>query len=359
MRLESIESLRKLKGPVLITGHTGFKGTWLTLLLESQGVEVFGISLEPTENSLYSALNRRGMIHEKFLDICDFESLKFTVSQIEPAVVFHLAAQSLVLESYRNPLGTFKTNIIGTANLLESVNHLKEETTIVSITTDKVYENLNSNHKYSEGEKLKGKDPYSSSKVGAEAAITAWRNMWTVNGSHRICAARAGNVVGGGDLSSDRLIPDVIRSIVNKDNVNIRNPKSKRPWQHVLDPLIGYVYSANALLEGKDFECINFGPTEQSLSVEEVLGIASNEFKGYFRYEVSKITTNNPNLESSYLDLDSTFANKNLKWLPKWDQKEAIIRTFSWWKSVISKEMSAYEACKLDIEDFLNNNSIS
>jgi len=349
MRLESIKKLRKIGRPVLITGHTGFKGTWLTLLLESQDIEVVGISLEPDRSSLYSKLNRKGKIFEKFLDIRDFEILKSTISQIKPAIIFHFAAQSLVLESYRDPLGTFKTNIIGTANLLESVSFLKDETTVVSITTDKVYENLGIMRKYKEDDKLKGKDPYSASKVGAEAVISAWKNIWNINQSHKICSARAGNVIGGGDLSKDRLIPDIIRSITSDSTLKIRNPKSRRPWQHVLDPLVGYVYAANALLEGEIIDSINFGPSEKSLLVEEVLSIVNSEFDNNLKYAVSQNTSRKVDLESKYLDLDSTFAIQNLKWLPMWDQKEAIIRTFTWWNSVISNKISAYEACKIDI----------
>jgi CDP-glucose 4,6-dehydratase len=257
MRLESIKKLRKIGRPVLITGHTGFKGTWLTLLLESQDIEVVGISLEPDRSSLYSKLNRKGKIFEKFLDIRDFEILKSTISQIKPAIIFHFAAQSLVLESYRDPLGTFKTNIIGTANLLESVSFLKDETTVVSITTDKVYENLGIMRKYKEDDKLKGKDPYSASKVGTEAVVKAWKNIWDKNNSHKICAARAGNVIGGGDFAKNRLIPDIIRGIEKNASVEIRSPKSSRPWQHVLDPLIGYVYSAVALIDEVNIEAVN------------------------------------------------------------------------------------------------------
>jgi CDP-glucose 4,6-dehydratase len=353
MRIESINKLKKISRPVLITGHTGFKGTWLTLLLESQGIEVMGISLEPDKSSLYTKLNREGKIYEKFLDICDFEMLKSTIAQIKPAIIFHFAAQSLVLESYRDPLSTFKTNVIGTANLLESVSSLKDETTVVAITTDKVYENLGIMRKYKEDDKLKGKDPYSASKVGAESVISSWKNIWTINQSHKICSARAGNVIGGGDLSKDRLIPDIIRSITDGSTVRIRNPKSRRPWQHVLDPLVGYVYAANALLEGEIIESINFGPSENSLLVEDVLGIASSELNNNFKYTVPQNTSNKVDLESKYLDLDSAFAIQNLKWLPMWDQKEALIRTFTWWNSVISNKMSAHEACKIDIEDLL------
>ena len=193
--------------------------------------------------------------------------------------------------------------------------------------------------------------------MGAESVISAWKNIWNINQSHKLCAVRAGNVVGGGDMSKDRLVPDIIRSVVAKNIVSIRNPKSRRPWQHVLDPLIGYVYSANGLLNGKDFESINFGPTEQSLSVNDVLDIAKKELGKDFKYEILHYIKSNMELESNYLDLNSDFATKNLNWSPKWNQEEALTRTFSWWKSIISNEMSADEACGIDIKDFLKNDS--
>jgi CDP-glucose 4,6-dehydratase len=257
-----------------------------------------------------------------------------------------------VLESDRDPLGTFKTNVIGTANLLESVSFLKDKTTVISITTDKVYDNKGIIYKYKESDKLKGKDPYSASKVGAESVISAWKNIWNINQSHNICSVRAGNVIGGGDLSKDRLIPDIIRSTTSNSKVIIRNPKSSRPWQHVLDPLVGYVYAANSLLAGKIFESINFGPSEDSLCVEEVLSMAKIEFSNNLQYKITQNNDNKIDLESKYLDLD--FATKNLNWSPRWDQKEALTRTFTWWDSVISGRVSARDACKIDIDDFLN-----
>jgi len=351
MREDCIQNLKKLRRPVLITGHTGFKGTWLTLLLESQGIEVIGISLEPNHDSLYTRLDRKGKISEVFLDICDFETTKSNIVQINPSLVFHLAAQSLVLESYRNPLSTFNTNVIGTANVLQSVSHLSEKTTVVAVTTDKVYENHNTLHKYKEDEKLKGKDPYSASKVGTESVVTAWKNIWNVDQSHKICSVRAGNVIGGGDLAKDRLIPDLIRGVTSDHKISIRNPKSNRPWQHVLDPLVGYVYSANAMLQGEDFESINFGPQENSLTVEDVLIIAKQEFGDNLTFEINESLNTKIDVESMFLSLDSSFANNRLNWYPKWDQRAAITRTFSWWKRVLSNEISTQEACKIDITD--------
>lgn len=355
MRFRAFEGLKSLKRPILITGHTGFKGTWLTLLLESHGLEVSGISLSPEPESLYQRLNRKGQIREHFLDIRDFHTLEKTVVSINPSVVFHLAAQPLVLQSYFDPLGTFETNVMGTANLLQSISGLKERTYVVAVTTDKVYENTESVRKYRESDKLQGKDPYSASKVGTESVVTAWDNMWRQDSSHRICSARAGNVIGGGDFSKDRLVPDIIRAIKNKTDLMVRNPKSTRPWQHVLDPLLGYISAVDALTRNVDLKHVNFGPTEDSLSVEKLIQFAKEELGEQLSFTDR---SNNPQekLESGVLDLDSTLANSILGWKPKWNQEEAIRRTFFWWTEVLSKRLSPFDACNNDISDLIRVN---
>jgi len=239
---------------------------------------------------------------------------------------------------------------MGTANLLESVTGLKERSHIVVITTDKVYENTENVRKYIESDKLQGKDPYSASKVGTESVVTAWGNMWRQNSSHRICSARAGNVIGGGDSSKDRLVPDIIRAIQNETEVIVRNPKSTRPWQHVLDPLLGYIYAANALINDVDLRNVNFGPIEDSLSVERLIQFAKEEFGEKISIKVSN-DESRAKLESSLLDLDSSLANSLLGWTPKWNQEEAIRRTFSWWNEVLSNSLSPLDACLSDISD--------
>ncbi|CAN2170564.1 WcaG Nucleoside-diphosphate-sugar epimerases [Candidatus Nanopelagicaceae bacterium] len=352
MRLQAIDKLKNLDRPVMITGHTGFKGTWLTLLLESQGIEVTGISLEPEKDSLYSRLDRTGRIDERFLDIRDFESVNAAVGSIKPSVVFHMAAQPLVLQSYVDPRGTFETNVMGTANVLESISNLSSQSYVVAVTTDKVYENLETGTKFKENDKLKGKDPYSASKVGTESVVAAWKNIWKLNDAHKLCSARAGNVIGGGDFAKDRLIPDIIRGIQARTAIEIRNPESSRPWQHVLDPLSGYVYAAGALLSGVDLEGVNFGPTEKSLSVQSVITIAQQDFPGEVEFVISNSQKNQP-LESGLLDLDASLARTKLGWKPKWSQEEAIHLTFSWWKSIQRGTSSAAEACSRDIAELL------
>jgi CDP-glucose 4,6-dehydratase len=352
MREASLEKLKNLDRPVMITGHTGFKGTWLTLLLESQGIEVSGLSLHPEENSLYSRLERNGKIHENFINICDFDSVNSVIKSVKPSIVFHMAAQPLVLQSYIDPRGTFETNVMGTANILESVSGLKDRSYVVAVTTDKVYENLETGRKFKEEDKLKGKDPYSASKVGTESVVAAWKNIWKTNDSHKICSVRAGNVIGGGDFARDRLIPDIIRGIQDQTTIEIRNPASSRPWQHVLDPLSGYVFAAGALLDEINLEGVNFGPTEQSLSVQSVIDIAEEDFLGQVKFSISTKKTEQT-LESGLLDLDSSLARTKLGWVPKWNQEKAIHLTFSWWKNVLSGVNSAAEACNQDITTLL------
>ena len=348
MQAQALEKLKNLNRPVLITGHTGFKGTWLTLLLESHGIEVTGISLSPQPHALYSRADRAGKIHEKFIDIRDYSSLKSAISSIKPAVVFHMAAQPLVLQSYVDPIETFETNIMGTAYLLESITSLESRCCVIAVTTDKVYQNLETGQKFKEDDKLKGKDPYSASKVGTESVITAWKNIWKIAESHKICAARAGNVIGGGDFAPDRLIPDIIRGIQNKSIVNIRNYESTRPWQHVLDPLLGYMHLAEALLNDADLEGVNFGPTEKSLPVRNVITIAKEEFLETVQFTQPE-KKQKTQLESGFLDLDSTLSRTLLGWEPRWSQETAIRMTFSWWKQVLTGNISPIDACMDDI----------
>jgi len=336
---------------VLITGHTGFKGTWLTLLLEEFGVEVWGLSLEPDKNSLYLRLNRTGLIPEAFIDIRDREKLYPFMERCQPDIVFHLAAQPLVLESYRDPLGTLETNIMGTANIINKAIKLKNLKLIAVITTDKVYENQNLGHRFVETDSLFGKDPYSASKVGAEAVVSAFRSLNDNGSIPKIVSFRAGNVIGGGDYAENRLIPDLIKSIEKNEALEIRNPNSTRPWQHVLDPLSGYIRGAVSAIENGNFESLNFGPTEKSLTVMEVLEISQNSSKYQIRIEIDH--SKKSEKESALLDLDSTLANKLLNWQPTWSQSEAVKLTIEWWSKVLGNQASPSEACIDDIKEFL------
>lgn len=340
-----------LQGPILVTGHTGFKGTWLTLLLESLGVEVVGISLPPTIDSLYSKLNRFGAMKEYFIDITDSKELSKCIFETKPKIIVHLAAQALVLESYKDPASTFKTNILGTVNVLNESFGSSDISIVLVATTDKVYRNDNSGNRFIESDPLEGKDPYSSSKVGAESAISAWQHIRELSGGPRIIAARSGNVIGGGDFSQNRLLPDMVRAALNNSELIIRNPLSTRPWQHVLDPLFGYIKAISSLKTSDSIKAINFGPNGKSLSVFQVLEIAQksnfmSKLRVTFGNEASNI------FEAKALELNATLANSVLEWSPAWSQAAAVEATISWWEDVSSEKLSPSEACQKDI-DFL------
>ena len=231
---------------VLITGHSGFKGSWLATWLNFYGSKICGISLPP-ENpfNLFDNLNIKDKIYEShFSDICNLPELTKIVNSFKPDITFHLAAQPLVLTSYKKPLLTWETNVIGTANLLNALSNLNTNSTLVVITTDKVYENKEWIYGYKENDQLGGHDPYSASKAAVEILVNSWRKSFCQpqkNGRLKIATARAGNVIGGGDWSQNRLIPDSIKALLKKEKIKIRNPHSTRPWQHVLEPLSGYL----------------------------------------------------------------------------------------------------------------------
>lgn len=332
---------------VLITGHTGFKGSWLAQYLKLRDVEIFGLSLNPEENSLYTRLDNSFYAREFIEDIRDLEKLRSIIQDIQPEYIFHLAAQPLVLRSYENPVETFQTNVLGTANLLESSINLKSVKRIVVATTDKVYKNFEDGRKYIETDALEGNDPYSASKVGAEAVVKAWQTLMSSDESKSIISVRSGNVIGGGDFASQRLLPDIIRSYLSGEPVSVRNPNSTRPWQHVLDPIIGYVMAAEVNNESKQLSAINFGPNGDSLSVAEVCTIAKSNLNFNIEFEdpsPSKVH------EANLLDLDSTRAREELMWKNVWTQHEAVSSTINWWKSVLSQEMSADDGCKRDLD---------
>ena len=345
--------LSALAPKVMITGHTGFKGTWLTLLLEKLNFEISGYSLQPEENSLYSMTERRNKIIENFGDIRNLEELDVFINQKKPSIIFHLAAQPLVLESYSNPLWTFETNVMGTANLLEAASRSDSVKAVIVVTTDKVYENLGLKRNFKESDPLRVSDPYSASKVAVESVVDAWRKLYSnKKNSMKIITVRSGNVIGGGDTSANRLLPDLIKKFKTEGDVVIRNPISTRPWQHVLDPLYGYLLAANASLKGEYFATCNFGPLDDSLTVIEVAKIALERWGG----SNSLIEDENPNnLESKFLGLDSSFAQNNFGWKPFWNQSEAVIATVDWWKLVSQEKATPLEACNKEINNFIEH----
>ena len=339
--------IKKSDKPVLITGHTGFKGAWLTLLLENLGLEVVGYSLEAEKNTLFDRLNRRGKINEDFSDIRDFDVLEKFINRVRPEVIFHLAAQPLVLDSYSNPRETFDVNLMGTANVLEAARRVESVKSVLVSTTDKVYKNVENKNRFIESDPLLGKDPYSASKVGVENIILAYQQFSKISDSPTVTALRSGNVIGGGDVSRNRLIPDLIKSFSNDSVAKIRNPNSTRPWQHALDPLTGYVLAANAILSGKKINSINFGPNGEALSVKQVAVIAKSTWGARAEFEVE---AKNDQLEAKNLELDSSFANEELSWEPKWSQENAVIESISWWKSVLLENTAPLDRCNQDIK---------
>lgn len=348
--------LRELPGPVLITGHTGFKGTWLTFLLERLGVPVIGYSLAPEPNSLFDRSNRTGAIPEEFADIRDFAPVYAFIAKHRPSAIFHMAAQPLVLESYEVPRETFETNVMGTVNILDAAFKTDSVEAVVVVTTDKVYRNDNSGRPFVESDALMGKDPYSASKVGAESAVAAWQQISKVFGGPKVVAVRAGNVIGGGDWAEHRLIPDLIRGFMSGGPIQIRNPESTRPWQHVLDPLIGYLMALESVLGGKEIPVLNFGPNLESLPVRRVVELAIQSWPrpakvDFLVPELAEIT------EASNLRLDSNLAFQLLEWKPAWDQSAAVNASIRWWKRVLIDLVSPFDECLVDIEYLLNQMS--
>jgi CDP-glucose 4,6-dehydratase len=316
------------KSPVLVTGHTGFKGTWLTLLLRELGVNVAGYSLKAKANSMFERLRLEGEIPEVFADIRDQVSVRSFLNEIQPSAIIHLAAQPLVIESYRDPKETFEINVMGTANLLQAASEISTIEGILVSTTDKVYKNHNSGRKFVETDPLEGVDPYSASKVATEAVIRSWQNI--LDGKIRLISGRAGNVIGGGDYSENRIIPDCVRAHERKLELTVRNPQSVRPWQHVLEPLSGYLL---ALGFGKELS-YNFGPAEsKDLRVVEVIEILKRRIE--FGYRI--FTETDVPYEAELLSLDSSLAKRELNWRPSYSQESAIELTADWWNAAFEE----------------------
>ena len=328
-----VNDFTALKGSrILVTGHTGFKGSWLTKLFENFGIAFFGLALMPTSNSVYSKLEHKAIVKEKFFDINNFDEVKSWIDFVKPNLVFHLAAQPLVIESYRNPLNTFQTNVMGTVNLLEAIRRAEIDCSVIAVTTDKVYKNQESNAGYSEDSPLGGVDPYSASKSAMEMAIIAWQNMNDSSNESKIISVRSGNVIGGGDYSQNRLLPDIITALQSGNRINVRNPESIRPWQHVLDPLMGYITVAeNTLRKAKLAGAYNFGPDESSrLRVADMTNIALSywpkESKGWEHSKSESIKQ----VETDLLWLDSARARKDLGWKNFLNGTESVHWTLDW-----------------------------
>jgi len=352
MSLNQMPALRALSGPVLITGHSGFKGTWLTLLLERLGIEVVGFSLSPEKDSLFDRAGRTGALKEVFADIRDYERLNSYINSVKPSAIIHMAAQPLVLESYRLPKDTFDVNVMGTVNVLDSAFKSDSVQAVVVVTTDKVYRNDNSGLAFIESDPLEGKDPYSASKVGTEAVVAAWQQIQRTSGGPKVVAVRAGNVIGGGDWGDNRLLPDLIRSFSSGQKMTVRNPASTRPWQHVLDPLSGYISTLEAILNDEKITSINFGPDTKSIAVSEVVEVAVKTWGLSTNIELGSSVQNNT-AEAVSLDLNADYAKHSLGWEPCWSQEEAVVSTVQWWEKVLNLSTEPARACGDDIESIL------
>jgi len=341
---------------VLITGHTGFKGSWLSFWLEQMGANIHGVSLTPeNEINLFEALKLEKKLNHNICDIRDKKSIKELINEIQPEFIFHLAAQPLVRDSYKKPILTWETNVLGTINILESLKDIKNHCCAVFITTDKVYQNNEWIFGYRENDKLGGYDPYSSSKAGAELAINSWRssffNPLEVNCRIKISSARAGNVIGGGDWSKDRIIPDLIRSISKNSPLEVRNAHSTRPWQHVLEPLSGYLLLAEKMHHSNKFsEAFNFGPyIESNRSVKELVEESLKIWHG----EWIDLSNKEDLHEASLLNLTIEKAFNKLNWQPKWDFSKTIEKTITWYKDFYLEKANAEDCCLKNIHDFI------
>ena len=349
------ETLHFYKGRrVFLTGHTGFKGSWLLYLLDSVGAKVTGYSLAPkTTPSLFSSLNFSGNISSIIGDIRDKEKFQNTFNECNPEFVFHLAAQPLVIESYKNPKETFDINFTGTLNLLEILKEYSQKVQVVFITTDKVYENLELGIPFIESDKLGGKDPYSASKAASEILINSYAKSFFKDSDVSIASARAGNVVGGGDWSENRLIPDIIKANIDNKRLIIRSPKAIRPWQHVLEPLFGYLKLAKGLYDSPELTIgsWNFGPEKEDVkTVEDIINIGKKlGIVGEVVLEASNL------VEAQCLMLNMSKAKQKLNFKPKWNSEKAIENTFKWYHNYNNGSVNANNLIESDLEIYLNN----
>jgi CDP-glucose 4,6-dehydratase len=337
---------------VLITGHTGFKGGWLNIWLNRLGCNVTGLSLAPvTQPALFELTNISGLCENYSVDIRDAHKLKSVLSEAKPEIVFHLAAQALVRQSYQDPAETFSTNTMGTANLLEALRQCASVKAAVMVTTDKVYRNLERLEPYKEQDGLGGHDPYSASKAASELIIDSYRKSYLKAQGISVASARSGNVIGGGDWARDRLIPDAIRAWCVKSSLDIRNPNSIRPWQHVLEPLRAYIILAQQLSVNPELDCAyNFGPDfTEAASVREVIELAQLTWGDHS--DVHWGQSQSDMHETGILRLDTSKSQNELGIRPVWDINQAVERSVEWYKKQAQGADAMY-LCESDINDF-------
>jgi CDP-glucose 4,6-dehydratase len=349
------DRFNSLKGKkVFVTGHTGFTGSWACIWLDQLGCEVFGYSLEPeTTPNLFTEAEVGSLVGGKIADIRNFETLREAIVKFQPDLVLHLAAQPLVRRSYRIPRETFEVNAQGTANVLEAIRGVNSIKGVLCITTVKVYKNFETDRRYVETDELGGQDPYSASKAAAELIIASYRSSFGGVGKvfPVIAVARGGNIIGGGDWSEDRLIPDYVRAHDSNKEIEIRFPEATRPWQHVLSLIDGYLSIMAGTLgpDARSFDrAFNLGPIEDgSFSVSSVLSLLAKDLPGV------KITENESKLhEAGKLGLDSGLAAQTFGWNPNWDTKEVIEKTAAWYKQFLANAKPARQLCLDQIDSW-------
>lgn len=332
---------------VLVTGHTGFKGSWLVHWLQTLGANIIGVGLDPATQPNHWGILGSEIADHRF-DIRDHEKLLNIFTGTKPEIVFHLAAQPLVRQSYDDPLGNWSTNVMGTANLLEACRQCSSVRAIVAITTDKVYQNQEWPWGYREKDRLGGHDPYSASKSACEILIDSYRySFFSQIDSPLLASARAGNVIGGGDWSVDRLIPDIVRAVTSEQSIEIRSPHSTRPWQHILECLAGYLMLGEKLLAGERIfaDAWNFGPDpECNRSVESVL----EAMRLYWTDIKWHLSNKSQPHETRLLYLDSSKARHHLRWQPVWNLQQAVSLTVDWYRSFYQGD-SVMTASQLDL----------
>ena len=351
MMLESFFKSKK----IFITGHTGFKGSWLSLLLTELGAEVTGFSIDiPTSPSHFDLAKIQDFISDKRGDINNFEQLQDSLDSTKPDIIVHMAAQSLVSEGYNNPVETFGTNIMGTVNLLQAVRNIDNKMAVLIITSDKCYENKDNGKNFKENDRLGGFDPYSNSKACAELVTSSFRSsFYSELENVSLATARAGNVIGGGDWSKNRIVTDCINSFISDKPVILRNPKSIRPWQHVLDPLCGYLLLLKKMYnELKEYDGgWNFGPSKNNQrTVSDLVSLSCNSWpnsRGWSEIDNSEFH------ESGILQLDSSKSNKFLDFNPKWDFDTSVKKTIEWYYKVLIKEEDARQVSINQIRNYL------
>lgn len=339
---------------VWLSGHTGFKGSWLSEWLLDLGAIVHGYALAPdTTPALFEQLGLAGRLEHEVADIRDVEAVRRSIDSFRPDFVIHMAAQPLVRRSYSIPVETYETNVMGTINVLEALRGVESSCSAVIVTTDKCYENHESGRAYEEHDPLGGHDPYSSSKAMAEIATSAYRNSFFQNGPVRVASARAGNVIGGGDWAEDRIVPDAMRALDRGDNILVRNPKAVRPWQHVLEPLSGYLTLAASLAQDSSLAtAFNFGPGSDSNRTVEDLVKEILKNRGGSWADAKDLA---PLHEATLLNLSIETAARLLDWKPKWRFEETIAKTVIWYAQVHDGTVSPLEITQSQIAEYQEN----